>query len=85
MGGVVHSTSRKAIWRIRAEIGPSAVRHYRKALLNPKLIATWIQLGHGYRETGGLDAAQDAYERRVDSSHRMMRPNFSWASRWWEG
>ncbi len=43
-----------------------AIRHYRKALeINPGLTATWVQLGHSYRESGDTDAAQDAYEKAV--------------------
>lgn len=40
----------------------TAIKHYKSALdINPTLTATWIQLGHCYRETGNLGAAQIAY------------------------
>lgn len=42
----------------------TAIRHYNSALdINSSLTATWIQLGHCYRETVNLDAAQIAYEK----------------------
>jgi GT2 family glycosyltransferase len=44
----------------------SAIKHYKKALeINSELTATWIQLGHGYREAGDVNAAQAAYEKAV--------------------
>ncbi len=43
-----------------------AIFHYRKALdINPGLTAIWVQLGHGYRETGALREAESAYRQAV--------------------
>jgi hypothetical protein len=44
-----------------------AIEHYRKALaIKPALAPIWIQLGHGHRETGQFELAEQSYLRALD-------------------
>lgn len=46
---------------------PAAIEHYKQALsINPALTAIWIQLGHGQRETGLFEDAEQSYLRALE-------------------